>query len=135
MIALTIHPILKESLVQAGYIDIEIFPINGYGDTSSPFITWIEFPSTRNNEQYWLRQSSLTYYVYDNDLSRGKDISKHIDSFLNIGDDVSSIKDEIVSSDYRLCWSRLVGGGMFPALERDGYTSITRTFEVGYIDV
>ena len=83
-----------------------------------------------------MRQSNVTYTIYDNDLARAKNISKKIEKLLNIGDNVSYIKSQISSTpDYTLCWSRMIGGAMFPPIDREGYASISRTFEVGYIEI
>jgi hypothetical protein len=137
MIAMDLNPIIKDYLIDEGYRNIEIYPINAYGSSKAPFITWLEFPSVRSSEAFWMHQSTLTYTVYDNDLSRAKDIAILIQKFLNVGDDIQSIKDAIStdSQEYRICWSRFTTGGMFPPLEREGYASISRSFDVGFIDV
>lgn len=136
MISLVINPVLQSYLQSNNFEDIQIYPINAYGDSVAPFITWLEFPSTKNNEIFWMRQSNVTYTIYDNDLSRAKNISKKIEKLLNIGDNVSYIKSQVSGTpDYTLCWSRMTGGGMFPPIDREGYASISRTFEVGYIEV
>ena len=136
MIAMDINPILRNYLITQGYNDIEIYPINAYGDSSAPFITWLEFPAVRNAESYWMQQSVLTYSVYDTDLSRAKDIAILIQKFLNIGDDIETLKTSILDStpEFRLCWIRFASGGMFPPAERDGFASITRSFDVGYVE-
>ncbi len=137
MIAININPILKKYLISIGYKNIEIYPINGYSDTRAPFITWLEFPAVQSSEAYWMQQSILTYSVFDNDLSRAKDISVAIQKFLNLGDDIENLKSLIVdpSPDFRICWIRFSSGGMFPPQEREGFASITRSFNVGYVEV
>ena len=136
MISLTLNPVLQSYLQSLSYENIEIYPINAYGDSQAPFITWLEFPNTRSNEVFWMRQSNVTYTIYDNDLARAKNIAKNIEKLLNIGDNVLYIKSQITNSvDYTLCWSRMIGGGMFPPIDREGYASISRTFEVGYIEI
>lgn len=137
MIATDINSILKDHLVGLGYIDIEIYPINAYGNSVAPFVTWLEFPAVRSGEAYWMNQSTLTYSVFDNDLSRAKDIAIAIQKFLNLGDDVENLKSLITtaSPNYRICWIRFATGGMFPPLEREGYASITRSFDVGYVEI
>lgn len=135
MIAIDINPILKSHLFSQGYKDIEIYPINGYGDSTVPFITWLEVPSVRSPEAFWLHQTILTYAIYDNDLSRCKNIAIILQKFLNVGDDISSLKALISSQDqdFRICWARFSSGNMFTAAERDGFYSITRSFEIGYL--
>ena len=135
MIGHNINPVLKSHLVTLGYRDIEIYPINAYSSSKAPFITWIEFPSTAGRENFWMYEASLTYAIFDNDLSRAKDIAVDIQKYLNVGDDIDALKALMVSPEYRLCWSRMNGGGMFPPVERDGYTSITRVFDIGYIEI
>lgn len=136
MIAMDINPILKSHLVSLGYKDIQLYPINSYGDKKAPFITWLEFSSVNSDEIYWMQQSVLTYSIFDTDLSRAKNIAIAVQKFLNLGDDISDLKDEIAAADpeYRICWVRLSSGGMFPAEEREGFASITRSFEVGYVE-
>lgn len=137
MIGQNLNPVVKSHLVDLGYHDIQIYPINAYGSSKAPFITWLEFPTTFNQEIFWMYQANLTYAIFDNDLSRSKDIAIAIQKFLNVGDDIESLRDSMASSSpqYRLCWSRMSGGGMFPPIERDGYTSITRVFDIGYIEI
>jgi hypothetical protein len=137
MIATNLNVVLKSYLQANGYPDIEIYPINAYSSSVAPFITWLEFPSIKDGEQYWMYQSTLTYSVFDNDLSRGKDIALKIQSFLNVGDDIASLKAAMTgqSLEFRMLWSRMLGGGMFAPLEREGYTSINRIFEIGYVHV
>lgn len=137
MIGMDLNPILKAYLVSDGYNDIEIFPINAYRESKAPFITWLEFNSVGSDETFWMQQSTLTYSVYDTDMSRAKDIAIGIQKFFNLGDDVSNLKDSITSAapEFRICWVRLSSGGMFPPEERDGFSSITRSFEVGYVEV
>jgi hypothetical protein len=135
MISLDINPALKTYLALQGFADVDLYPMNAYRDYQAPFITWIDSPSTRSAEEYWLKDSILTYYIYDNDLSRAKNIAYKIEEFLNIGDNVLYIKTLITNpiSNYRLCWSKLNSGSMSPALEREGLTCISRVFDVGYI--
>ena len=137
MIATNLNVILKSHLQSEGYSSIEIYPINAYASSTAPFITWLEFPSIKDGEQYWMYQSTITYNVFDNDLSRGKDIALKIENFLNVGDDIAGLKSQMSgqSPAFRMLWSRMLGGGMFAPLEREGYTSINRIFEVGYIHV
>lgn len=137
MIATNLNIILKSYLQDQGYNSIEIYPINAYSSSTAPFITWLEFPSIKDGEQYWMYQSTITYSIFDNDLSRAKDIALKIENFLNVGDDISSLKTLMTGQDpvFRMLWSRMLGGGMFAPLEREGYTSINRIFEVGYVHV
>ena len=135
MIAVDINPVLTAYLVSQGYRGIEITPLTGYGDSPAPFITWEESVATRNSEQYWLRDSVLTYYVYDTDLSRARDIAKDIEDFLHVGDLISTIKIDMTNPTYRLCWCRMASGDMFAPLERDGFASIVRSFEVGFVEL
>lgn len=136
MIAVDLNPILKAHLISEGYKDIEIYPMNAYRDSSAPFITWLEFNSVASDETYWMQQSTLTYSIFDTDMSRAKNIAVEIQKFFNLGDDISDLKDAVVaaSPDFRICWVRLSSGGMFPPEERDGFASITRSFEVGYVE-
>lgn len=135
MIGVDLNSLVEDYLISQGYKDIEITPLTGYGESPAPFITWEESVSTRNSEQYWLRESILTYYVYDTDLSRGKDIAKAIEDYLHVGDGISGIIADMTNPVYRLCWCRMASGDMFPPLERDGFASIVRSFDVGYIEV
>lgn len=137
MIAVNLNPVLKNYLIDAGYRDIEIYPINAYSSSTAPFITWIELPTIHDNEQYWMYESNITYSIYDNDLSRAKDISRSLETFFNIGDNVEDIKS-LMNEDnlyYRLLWLRLVNGGMFMPAEREGYASIVRVFQAGYVSL
>jgi len=135
MISLDINPALKTYLATQGFGDVEIYPLNAYRDYKAPFITWTEYPATKSSEEYWFRDSILTYYIYDNDISNAKNLSYKIENFLNIGDLTQNIKNLIANpiSGYRLCWSRLNTGTMSAAIERDGLTCISRVFDVGYL--
>jgi len=135
MIGVDINPALQSYFSENGYDGISITPLTGYRDSPAPFVTWEESTSTRNSEQFWLRESALTYYVYDTDLSRAKDIIKVIEDFLHVGDEISPIKARMTSPVYRLCWCRMANGGMFSALEREGFSSVVRSFEVGYLEI
>lgn len=137
MIAPNLNPIVKSHLISLGYNNIEIYPINAYASSTPPFITWLEFPTVRSDETFWLHEASITYSVFDNDLSRAKDIAIALQQYLNVGDSVDNLKSLMGNPAplYRLCWCRFATGGMFPPLERDGYSSISRTFNVGYIEV
>lgn len=135
MIAVDINPAVEDYLQSVGFHNIEITPLAGYGDSPAPFITWEETVSTRSVEQYWLRDSVLTYYIYDTDLSRAKNIAKSLEDFLHVGDIIESIKANIINPTYKLCWCRMVSGDMFAPLERDGFASIVRSFDVGFIEI
>ena len=135
MIAVDLNPLLQDYLVSQGFRDIEITPLAGYSDSPAPFITWEEAVSTRNAEQYWMRDSVLTYYIYDTDLSRAKNIAKAIEDYLHVGDMISDIIADMTDPVYRLCWCRMASGDMFPPLERDGFASIVRSFDVGFIEI
>jgi hypothetical protein len=137
MISTNLNVILKSHLQSQGYSSLEIYPINAYSSSTAPFITWLDFPSIKDAEQYWLYESTITYSIFDNDLSRAKDIALKIEDFLNVGDDISSLKTLMTGQDlaFRMLWCRMSGGGMFAPLEREGYTSINRIFQVGYVNV
>lgn len=137
MIAPNLNKIIKLHLEDEGYRNIEIYPLNAYGDSKAPFITWAEFSTSKDVEKFWMTQSIITYSIFDNDASRAKDIAISLQKFLNVGDDVQFLREDMISPEpeYRLCWCRFYNGGMFPPLEREGYVSITRSFEVGYIDI
>jgi len=137
MIATNLNVILKDSLISSGYSGIKIYPINAYGESEAPFITWIEFPSIKDSEQYWMYESIITYNILDNDLSRVRDIALDIETFLNVGDDIDALKTAMIpqSPAFRLLWCRMIGGGMYAPLEREGFTSMDRMFQVGYVRV
>ena len=137
MIALDINPALKLYLANNNFADVELYPLNAYRDYDAPFITWTEYPSTKNSEEYWMRDSILTYYIYDNDISNAKNLAYKIENFLNVGDLTQDIKNLIANpiSGYRVCWSRMNTGNMSNAMERDGLNCISRVFDIGYLPV
>jgi hypothetical protein len=123
------------------YKNIKIFPLSAYDETDAPFIVYYEYAGTQSEEQWFLKISNVMYYVYDNDISRMKDISHEIDKFLNVGDNVSGIRGKITvpsstygSLRYNLKTSRKVAGSVLAPMEREGFASQMLNFRMVYVD-
>lgn len=120
---------------------VEILPLLAYENTEAPFIVYSEEQSTFSDEQWFMRQSNIIYYVYDNNISRMKDLSHAIDKFLNVGDNVQHIMAnlELPGAEYgdyryRLASCRKIIGSVFPATEREGFSGQMSIFSVVYLD-
>jgi hypothetical protein len=144
MISVEINTALKKHLEDLGsfYKNVPIFPLYAYDQTQAPFILYSESDTTLNDEQYFIKISNILYYIYDNDMSRMKDIAYQIDKFMNVGDKVIGIKKMINSPSesygekrYRLTSSRKSLGAMFPPLEREGFASQSLDFRVFYLNI
>lgn len=144
MISVEINTALKthlDSLNVSMYQNIKVFPFSAYDETAAPFIVYYETAGTQNEEQWFLRVSNVMYYVYDNNISRMKDIAYQIDKFLNVGDDVAEIRGKITvpsstygSLRYRLKTSRKVAGSTLAPIEREGFASQMLNFRMVYVD-
>jgi hypothetical protein len=143
MISIELNVALNQHLLDTfgpGVLD-GVFPLSAYDDTKAPFILFFEDQGTLNEEQWFMRVSNIIYYIYDNDISRMKDISHTIDKFLNVGDNVQAITSKIEPPSvnygeqrYRLVTCRKVAGSMFPPAEREGFATQMSNFRVVYLD-
>lgn len=143
MISVELNTALKSNLAsKLSYgSGISVFPLSAYDQTTAPFILYFEDQSTLSDEQWFVKTSNVMYYVYDNDISRMKDIAHVIDKFFNVGDDVSNIRSKFSSPGsgygkyrYRLVSSRKIAGSGFPPLEREGFAAQMLNFRVVYLD-
>jgi hypothetical protein len=144
MISVELNTALKahlDSLDNSMYHNIKVFPLSAYDETKAPFILYLEYSGTQSEEQFFLRVSNIMYYVYDNNISRMKDIAYEIDKFFNVGDDISQICDKITVPSqsygnlrYRLTNSRKVSGSVLPPAEREGFAAQMLNFRVVYLD-
>lgn len=121
--------------------NIKIFPLSAYDETTAPFILYFEYSGTQSEEQWFLKVSNVMYYVYDNNISRMKDIAYEIEQLFNVGDNVEDIKDLISAPSatygnfrYRLTNSRKVSGSTLPPVEREGFAAQMLNFRVVYVD-
>ena len=143
MISVEINTALKAHLDDAEGIlsSIPIIPLSAYDQTVAPFIVYMEYSGTQSEEQWFLRISNIMYYIYDNNISRMKDIARQIDFFLNVGDNVQDIKENMTTPSpsygefrYRLTNSRKIAGSMEPPIEREGFAMQMLNFRVVYLD-
>jgi len=143
MIAVEINTALNTYFTSLGdpYDKIDIYPLSAYEDTPAPFIVYFEYPGTQNDEQYFLKVSNVVYYIYDNDISRMKNIGWKLDRFLNVGDNIGQIisymnlPSEYGEIRYRLTTSRKVAGSMLPPIEREGFAMQSLNFRMVYTDM
>lgn len=144
MISVELNTALKshfQSLSDPTLANIKIFPLSAYDETTAPFILYFEYSGTLSEEQWFIKVANVMYYVYDNDISRMKDIAYQIEKFFNVGDDVDEIK-ALVSTPgasygslrYRLTNSRKVSGSTLPPVEREGFAAQMLNFRVVYVE-
>jgi hypothetical protein len=121
--------------------EINVFPLSAYDQTTAPFILYFEDQTTLSDEQWFVKTSNVMYYVYDNNISRMKDIAHVIDRFFNVGDEISGIRSKFSSPGadygsyrYRLVSSRKIAGSGFPPIEREGFAAQMLNFRVVYLD-
>jgi hypothetical protein len=143
MISVEINTAIKDYFATLGapYSNIPFLPLSAYDQTEAPFILYFEYQETFNDEQWFLKNSNLMYYIYDNNISRMKDIAHKLDLFLNVGDNVQGIVAQIEAPNeeygqlrYRLRGSRKIAGSAFPPPEREGFASQMLNFRVVYLD-
>ena len=146
MIAVELNTALKAHLLTLGtpYSTVKLRPLSAYGTTDAPFVIYNEFLSTVSDEKYFMRVSNITYVVYDNDISRMKDIAYYIEQFLNVGDNCEGIRalleypyyDAYYNNTfrYRITSVRLMSGGTIPPVEREGFAGMSMSFRVGYVN-
>jgi hypothetical protein len=143
MISVEINTAVKSHFEQLGYpyASVPIVPFSAYDQAEAPFIVYFDYEGTLNEEQYFIKISNVIYYIYDNNISRMKNIAYNLDKFMNIGDKVAGIKKEMsIPSQsygpyrYRLVNSRKTSGATFPPLEREGFASQSLNFRVVYLD-
>jgi uncharacterized membrane protein YkvA (DUF1232 family) len=112
----------------------DFIPITGYDDSVAPFILYSFITRTESDEQYYFYTDTMRFYVYDTSIDRMWAISRAIKEFLNVGDDVESIKSQIPSdSRYRIVYSKLFSSLTMPPIERDGFVSTVNEFRVKYV--
>jgi len=143
MLSVEINTAIKSHFSSLGspYSLATIHPLFAYDNTSAPFIVYSEFEGTLSEEQYFVKVSNLIYNIYDNNISRMKDIAYQLDLFMNVGDSVSGIKQALSSpsasygqSRYRLTSCRKTSGATFPPIEREGFSSQSLNFRAIYIN-
>jgi hypothetical protein len=146
MISVELNTAIKSKFVILGqpYNTIPIIPLSAYGDTEAPFIVYSQFDGTRDDERFFLKIANVIYTIYDNDISRMKDIAHQMDLFLNVADYVDDIKSLLYTpyegtsalSDlrYRITTIRKVGGNPSAPVERDGFSSYMLNFRVVYVN-
>jgi hypothetical protein len=146
MISVELNTALKSKFIALGapYNNIKFFPLSAYQETEAPFIVYTQFDGTRSEEQFFLSIANVIYTVYDNDISRMKDVVYEMDNFLNVGDHVGEIKSLLYTpysgtsslSDlrYRIEGVRRVGGSPLPPLEREGFSSYAVNYRVVYLN-
>lgn len=145
MISVELNTALKAYFLQeneSASKNIKIFPLSAYDETAAPFILYFEYSGTQSEEQWFLKVANVMYYVYDNDISRMKNIAHQIEQFFNVGDNVQNIKNLISVPNasygplrYRLTNSRKVSGSVLPPVEREGFAAQMLNFRVVYVDV
>jgi hypothetical protein len=145
MISVELNTALKAYFLAENYPasrNIKIFPLSAYDETSAPFILYFEYSGTQSEEQWFLKVANVMYYVYDNNISRMKDIAYQIEQFFNVGDNVENIKQLISPPNesygglrYRLTNSRKASGSVLPPAEREGIAAQMLNFRMVYVDV
>lgn len=145
MISPELNTAVKSHLFTLGtpYSTVRFFPLSAYETTQAPFIVYNEYFGTQNEEQFFLKISNVIYTIYDNDISRMKDIAYYIEKFLNVGDMIEDIKSLIdppyysyygdSSTRFRITTCRLVSGGLTPPVEREGFAAYQLNFRVVYL--
>lgn len=146
MIALEINTAIKSKFIQLGapYNTIKFFPLSAYETTTSPFIVYSQFDGVRDEERFYLKIANVIYVIYDNDISRMKDIAYEMDNFLSVGDSVDEIKSLLYTpyygtsslSDlrYRITTIRRASGNPSEPAEREGFASYLLNYRVTYLN-
>lgn len=144
MISIELNTALKAHFLaenESASKNIKIFPLSAYDETTAPFILYFEYAGTQSEEQWFLKISNVMYYIYDNDISRMKNVAYQIEQFFNVGDNVEDIKALISTPNdnygplrYRLTNSRKVSGSVLPPIEREGFAAQMLNFRVVYVD-
>ena len=142
MISVELNTAIKAKFTALGspYSTISILPLAGYEDTVAPFIIYTEFTGTMGEEKFFMGVSNVVYTIYDDDISRLKDVGYELNKFLNVGDRLSVIKPLLTSPytsgplRYRITTIRKVAGGTTPPLEREGRASMSLNFRVVYLE-
>jgi len=143
MISVELNTAIKQHFADLGepYEDIQFFPLSAYDTSKPPFIVFFDYEGTLNEEQYFIKISNVIYYIYDNDISRMKDIAYQLERFMSVGDKVQGIRAALSAPSenygdfrYRLVNSRKTAGAVFPPIEREGFASQSLNFRVVYVD-
>jgi len=112
----------------------EFIPITGYDDTVAPFILYSFISRMEDIERYYISVDNLRFYVYDNNIDRMWAVSRAIRNYLNVGDDIETLKGDIPSdSQFRVLNSALVSALSLPPIERDGFVCTVNEFKVKYV--
>lgn len=143
MLSVEINTAIKNHFSSLGtpYSSVTIHPLSAYENTQAPFIVYFEYEGTLSEEQYFIKVTNLIYYIYDNNISRMKDIAYQLDLFMNVGDKVSGIKEALSAPSssygdyrYRLANCRKTAGATFPPIEREGFSSQSLNFRAVYLN-
>lgn len=135
MIAPQLNSAVVEHIKDYGYIGLEIMPNLGYSDTTTPFIIYTEGDIMPSRERPFIKFSNVNYYIYSNSVEQVADLAYHIERFLAVERDPSSVNAKItmLNPKYRILGLSLVGGGTTAPLERSGFTSKSLIFQVMYV--
>lgn len=112
----------------------EFIPITGYADTQAPFVLYSFISRMEDEERYYILNDTLRFYVYDSNIDRMWAISRALRTYLNVSDDVVTLKDQIPEdSQFRIVNSCLVSSMTMPPTERDGFVNTVNEFRVKYV--
>lgn len=146
MISVELNTAIKSKFIALGtpYNGTPFIPLSGYETSAVPFIIYTQLDGTLGEERFFMRVANIIYTIYDNDISRMKDIAYQMDLFLNVGDRVGEIKSLLYTpydgtsslSDlrYRIEGVRRVAGNPQPPIEREGFASYTLNYRVVYLN-
>jgi len=145
MISVELNTAVKAKFQTLGspYNAIKFIPLSAYENTTAPLIIYTEFPGTFNDEQFFMSVSNVVYSIYDNNISRMKDIAYQLNKFLNVGDRLDEVKSYLtvpyqgVSGEtayrYRITGCRQVSGSAVAPPEREGFSVQTLNFRITYV--
>lgn len=109
-------------------------PITGYEDQQGPFVLYSFIDSKMDIERYFLRNMLIRYYVYDTNIDRIWAISKALRDYLNVGDDVETIKTQMpVGSEFRIDTIELMSAVTSPPSIREGFVNTNNEFKIKYV--
>ena len=135
MIGPQLNSAVLNHLISQGFESIEIMPMLGYEDTSPPFILWTEFDISTGYENPIIQESTVMYHIYDTSVKTALDIEYHMKRFLTPEHNVANLNSLITipNLQYRIICSSLLGGGLYPPLEREGFISKALMISVCYV--
>lgn len=146
MISVELNTAIKSKFIELGspYNGIPIIPLSGYNTTESPFIIYTQFDGVRDEERFFILIANVIYTIYDNDISRMKEIAYQMDQFLNVGDHIDEIKSllytpyegtsNLADLRYRITTIRRAGGNPGATSEREGFSSYMLNYRVTYLN-